>query len=140
MFFTGYSRDADLLLGEQRRRTEQGEDAMVASLRRVEEIGFQTREALEGGDLAGVGSLFHEHWLSKRERSKGISNSAIDRWYDVGMRKGALGGKLTGAGGGGFLLFLAEDPTALRRAMQAEGLPEVRFGFDYDGSSLVVRD
>jgi D-glycero-alpha-D-manno-heptose-7-phosphate kinase len=139
MFFTGSSRTADELLGEQRRRTEQGDEAMIAGLQRVEELGLRIRDALEAGDTAAFGALMHKHWLEKRERSQGMSSTDIDRWYEAGLANGALGGKLTGAGGGGFLLFLAEDPTALRAAMAAEGLAEVRFGFDHDGSTIVVR-
>jgi D-glycero-alpha-D-manno-heptose-7-phosphate kinase len=139
MFFTGSSRTADRLLGDQQRRTDEGDEAMLESMRRVEERGRLTREALEAGDVAGFGALMHEHWLEKRERSQGMSNPDIDRWYEAGMGNGAVGGKLTGAGGGGFLLFLAEDPAALRAAMSAEGLAEVRFGFDHDGSTIVVR-
>ncbi len=139
MFFTGSSRTADELLEDQRRRTEAGDNEMIQGLRRVEEIGLQIEKALVDGDVAQFGSLMHEHWLEKRERSRGMSSGDIDRWYDLGLASGALGGKLTGAGGGGFLLFLAEDPAALRAAMASEGLTEVRFGFDQDGSSIVVR-
>lgn len=139
MFFTGSSRTADQLLDDQRRRTEAGDAGMVEGLRRVEEIGVQIKSALESGELDRFGMLMHEHWTNKRERSAGMSNADIDRWYETGLRNGAVGGKLTGAGGGGFLLFLADDPPALRAAMSAEGLTEVRFGFDHDGSTVVVR-
>ena len=139
MFFTGSSRTADAILDDQRRRTEEGDESMIESMRRVEEIGLRIRDALQAGDTARFGELMHEHWLEKRERSQGMSNPDIDRWYETGIANGAVGGKLTGAGGGGFLVFLAEDPAALRAAMSAEGLAEVRFGFDHDGSSIVVR-
>ena len=139
MFFTGSSRTADELLDDQRRRTEAGEESMLAGLRRVEELGVQISDALVAGDVARFGELMHEHWVEKRERSPGMSNPDIDRWYEAGRASGAVGGKLTGAGGGGFLLFLAEDPAALREAMEAEGLAEVRFGFDHDGATIVVR-
>ena len=82
----------------------------------------------------------HEHWERKRSRTNGISTSAIDRWYQVGRANGALGGKLVGAGGGGFLMFYAEDPACLRKAMEREGLQELRFVFDHDGSTVLVRD
>jgi D-glycero-alpha-D-manno-heptose-7-phosphate kinase len=139
MFFTGSSRTADELLDDQRRRTEAGDESMLEGLRRVEELGLQIRDALVSGDIARFGELMHEHWVEKRERSPGMSNPDIDRWYEAGRANGAVGGKLTGAGGGGFLLFLADDPAALREAMQAEGLAEVRFGFDHDGATIVVR-
>ena len=139
MFFTGSSRTADELLDDQRRRTEAGDEKMLAGLQRVEELGVMIRDALVAGDVAQFGELMHEHWVEKRERSPGMSNPDIDRWYEAGRANGAVGGKLTGAGGGGFLLFLAADPAALRAAMQAEGLSEVRFGFDHDGATIVVR-
>ena len=139
MFFTGSSRTADAILDDQRRRAEEGDESMIESMRRVEEIGLRIRDALQAGDTARFGALMHEHWLEKRERSQGMSNPDIDRWYETGIANGAVGGKLTGAGGGGFLVFVAEDPAALRAAMSAEGLAEVRFGFDHDGSSIVVR-
>jgi D-glycero-alpha-D-manno-heptose-7-phosphate kinase len=140
MFFTGYSRDAGGLLADQRERSESGDEAMLAALDHVKELGLEIRDTLRHGDAAGFGRLMHEHWLRKRERSEGMSNREVDRWYDVAIANGALGGKLVGAGGGGFLLFYAEDQKALRAAMKKEGLPEVRFGFDFDGSTVVARD
>ena len=139
MFFTGSSRTADELLDDQRKRTEAGDESMLAGLRRVEELGVSIRDALVAGEVTRFGELMHEHWVEKRERSPGMSNPDIDRWYEAGRASGAVGGKLTGAGGGGFLLFLADDPAALRAAMDGEGLAEVRFGFDHDGSTIVVR-
>jgi D-glycero-alpha-D-manno-heptose-7-phosphate kinase len=139
MFFTGSSRRADDLLAEQRKRTEAGDGAMLVGLHEVERIAALTHEALQAGDVQRFGELMHEHWLAKRERSQGISSPDIDRWYALGLENGAVGGKLIGAGGGGFLLFLAEDPAALRATMEAEGLTEVRFRFDHDGSTVIVR-
>lgn len=140
MFFTGYSREATALLDDQRSKTEQDDTRMVEALNLIEELGKRIRDALEHGDTAAFASLMHEHWLSKRERSAGMSNDAMNRWYETGMANGALGGKLVGAGGGGFLLFYAEDPKALRAAMEREGLPEVRFSFEFEGSTMLVRD
>ena len=82
----------------------------------------------------------HEHWLHKTKRSTKMSNERINRWYQVGMDSGAVGGKLVGAGGGGFLLFYAADRLALRQAMAREGLTEVRFTFDHDGSVVIARN
>jgi D-glycero-alpha-D-manno-heptose-7-phosphate kinase len=81
----------------------------------------------------------HEHWLRKKERSPGTSNEQINRWYEIGRDGGAIGGKLVGAGGGGFLLFYAEDRQQLRQAMEREGLKEVGFRFDHEGSQVMVR-
>jgi D-glycero-alpha-D-manno-heptose-7-phosphate kinase len=143
LFFTGYSRDADALLEDQRSRSEKGDGTMIENLDSVVRIGHQVKEALEHGDTGLFADLMHEHWETKKQRlssTAGSQQDAISRWYDIGRANGARGGKLVGAGGGGFLLFYAEDPAKLRDAMTAEGLTEVRFYFDHDGSSLVARD
>ena len=80
----------------------------------------------------------HEHWEHKKKRSKGMSNAHIDEWYELGLKHGALGGKLVGAGGGGFLMFYAEDKTPLRQAMRQAGLEEVRFRFDFEGTKVLL--
>ncbi len=82
----------------------------------------------------------NEHWEHKKRRSATMSNSAIDAWYRLGMENGALGGKLVGAGSGGFLLFYAKDTDRLRQAFAEESLTEVRFTFDHDGATVLVRD
>ena len=128
------------MLDDQRTRTERGDDSMLDNLKATEAIGRQIGTALERGDTAEFAALMHEHWLRKRKRSRMISNDAIDRWYELGMEAGALGGKLAGAGAGGFLLFYAPDPKPVRAAMAEAGLTELRFAFDHDGSSLIVRD
>ena len=140
MFFTGYSRNASAVLDDQKVRSEIGDSAMLDNLHYIKQLGQCIKLALEKGDTHRFGELMHEHWLHKRQRSPGTSNEGIDRWYDVGRRNGALGGKLVGAGGGGFLLFYATDSTALRKAMAQEGLREVRFAFDHEGSKLMARE
>ena len=104
----------------------------------MKELGYRSKQALEQGDIYAFGRLMHEHWQNKRKRSSGMSNSKIDEWYNLAMNNGAVGGKLVGAGGGGFLMFLAEDKNRLRAAMQNAGLEEVRFGFDFEGSKVVM--
>jgi D-glycero-alpha-D-manno-heptose-7-phosphate kinase len=139
MFFTGYSRDADEVLVEQKQRSEEGDRSMIDNLHFVKELGFSIKTALEAGDTRAFAEQMHRHWLHKTQRSAKMSNDRINRWYEVGRQNGALGGKLVGAGGGGFLLFYAQDRISLRRAMAKEGLTEVRFTFDHDGSSVVAR-
>ena len=139
LFFTGYSRDADVMLVDQKQRSEGGDRSMIDGLRAIADLGHRVKDILEAGDTRGFAALMHEHWERKRERSTGISSPTIDGWYAAGMANGALGGKLVGAGGGGFLMFYAEKPAELRQAMAAEGLPEVRFQFDFDGSTVVAR-
>jgi len=140
LFFTGYSRRAGEVLSDQHKRSVEGDEAMLARLAETEAIGRRIGAALEAGDTTAYGALMHEHWLAKRERSPHMSNADIDRWYQVGIDNGAVGGKLVGAGAGGFLLFYAKDAGRLREALTAEGLSEVRFFFDHDGSTVMTRD
>ena len=113
---------------------------MLENLHFIKELGLTIRKALEAGDTHTFGRCMHEHWLRKKQRSQGISNDKINDWYDIGHKNGALGGKLIGAGGGGFLMFYAKDRSALRNAMAREGLTEVRFAFDHEGSKVLVHD
>jgi D-glycero-alpha-D-manno-heptose-7-phosphate kinase len=140
MFFTGYSRAADKVLEEQRTKSTAGDAEMIDNLHFVKDLGLRSQAALVQGDVEGFANLMHEHWEHKKKRSASMSNGNIDRWYEVGRANGALGGKLVGAGAGGFLLFYSREPRRLRAAMAAEGLTEVRFTFDSDGSVVVVRD
>lgn len=139
LFFTGYSRAASDILQDQKKRSEADDDLMLDSLRHADHLGRRIKDALEDGRLDTFADLMHEHWEYKRVRSAGMTNERIDHWYDVGRAAGARGGKLVGAGAGGFLLFYTDDPARLRAAMDAEGLPEVRFAFDHDGSSVLLR-
>src|SRR5437660_3556932 len=138
LFFTGYSRSASQILKDQDQRTKADDAAMIDHLHYVKDLGLRSRSALEAGDLARFGRLMHEHWENKRKRSDGITNRQIDTWYDLAIANGALGGKLIGAGGGGFLMFYAEDKTRLRHVMTCQGLREVRFRFDFGGSQVLV--
>ncbi len=137
MFFTGFSRRASSILAEQDQGTKSGESSMIENLNFVKELGFRSKKALEEGNIEGFGELMHEHWCHKKERSGAMSNLEIDRWYEIAMNNGAIGGKLVGAGGGGFLLFLANDKKALRNAMTSEGLEEVRFRLGAEGTKIV---
>jgi D-glycero-alpha-D-manno-heptose-7-phosphate kinase len=140
LFFTGYSRAAGAILSDQHARSERGDEAMLDNLEATKALGRQIRDALEAGHPERFGELMHEHWVRKRGRSEGMSNDKIDDWYRKGLRAGAIGGKLVGAGTGGFLMFYAQDPRAVREAMAAEGLRETRFSFDLDGATVIVRD
>lgn len=140
MFFTGYSRQAQRVLGEQKARSERADPEMIENLHYAKELGLRSKDALEQGDTAAFAALMDEHWHHKRQRSSAMSNPDIDRWYSVGMDNGAMGGKLVGAGAGGFLLFYTKSQDELRRAMAQEGLSEVHFSFDHDGSVVLVRD
>jgi D-glycero-alpha-D-manno-heptose-7-phosphate kinase len=139
LFFTGYSRAAGSILKEQDNRSRQSDREMTDNLHFVKELGYQSQEALEIGDLQRFGELMNVHWEWKKKRAGGMSNGDIDRWYQTAMENGALGGKLIGAGGGGFLMFYAGDKTKLRHAMMKEGLREVRFRFDFEGTKVVIQ-
>jgi D-glycero-alpha-D-manno-heptose-7-phosphate kinase len=138
LFFTGFTRSASEILLDQDRRSRQNERAMIDNLHYVKQIGFETQQAFERGDLRCFADLMRVHWEHKKRRSQGMSNPAIDEYYELGMRSGALGGKLIGAGGGGFLMFYTEHKTRLRRAMCGAGLREVRIRFDFQGTTVVA--
>lgn len=138
LFFTGYSRAAGSILKEQNDKSKENNEEMINNLHFVKELGFKSKKALEDGDLQTFGELMNVHWEHKKKRSGGMSNPKIDEWYEKAMKNGAIGGKLIGAGGGGFLLFYAKDKQALRKAMKEEGLDEVRFKFDFEGTKLIM--
>jgi D-glycero-alpha-D-manno-heptose-7-phosphate kinase len=139
LFFTGYSRSASDILRQQDDLSRKKDKDMVENLHLVKDMGYRSREAIEQGDLRRFAAIMNEHWTWKKKRSGAMSNGEIDGWYDLAMRSGALGGKLIGAGGGGFLLFYAEDKTRLRHAMAATALREVRFRFDFEGTRVLVQ-
>jgi D-glycero-alpha-D-manno-heptose-7-phosphate kinase len=137
LFFTGFSRNAGDILQDQHSRSKADDAEMLANLHYVKELGLRSRQTLEAGDLRCFGQLMHEHWEHKKRRSSGMSNPQIDEWYEVGRRAGAIGGKLVGAGGGGFLLFYTEQQQPVRQAMRRAGLQEVRFRFDFEGTKVL---
>ena len=137
LFFTGYSRSASAILKEQDDKSRQADPAMTENLHFVKELGKQSQKALESGDLPEFARLMDVHWQRKKERSRGMSNQHINEWYDSAMANGALGGKLIGAGGGGFLMFYADDKVKLRHVMREKGLTEVRFRFDFEGTRVL---
>jgi D-glycero-alpha-D-manno-heptose-7-phosphate kinase len=138
LFFTGYSRSAGSILKDQDTRTQESDQEMLNNLHYVKEMGLRSRNALENGKTAEFGEIMHEHWEHKKKRSDGMSNSEIDEWYDIARENGAIGGKLVGAGGGGFLMFYTEDRSKLRKAMAQAGLEEVRFRFDFEGTKILM--
>ena len=140
LFFTGFSRSASGILKDQKVRTQKNDNEMLKNLHYVKELGLRSRDALEAGDCKKFGQIMHEHWEHKKKRSGGMSNPKIDEWYELGMKNGAVGGKLVGAGGGGFLMFYAGDRQKLRLAMARAGLEEVRFRFDFEGTKIVLND
>lgn len=139
LFFTGFSRSASNILADQKSRTRNNDADMLNNLHYVKELGLRSRDALEADDPTLFGELMHEHWEHKKKRSGGMSNPQIDDWYALARQNGAIGGKLVGAGGGGFLMFYTEDRERLKESMAVVGLEEVRFRFDFEGTSVSVR-
>lgn len=137
LFFTGFSRSASEILEDQNTKSRQNNKEMLENLHTVKDMGLRSKDALRAGDLSLFGELMHEHWENKKRRSSGMTNGKINEWYELGVRNGAVGGKLVGAGGGGFLMFLAEDKKRLRHCMAKSGLEEVRFRFDFEGTKVL---
>jgi D-glycero-alpha-D-manno-heptose-7-phosphate kinase len=138
LFFTGYSRSAGAILKDQDDKTKSGDRGMIENLHFIKELGLKSRTALESGDLRAFAELMNVHWERKKARSPNMTRTQIDDWYELARRNGALGGKLIGAGGGGFLLFYSEDKSNLREAMRKAGLSEVRFQFDFEGTKVII--
>jgi D-glycero-alpha-D-manno-heptose-7-phosphate kinase len=138
LFYTGKSRNASQILDRQNKMTEINDGQIVNSLHYTKELGLQSRVLLESGEVEKFGLLMHKHWEHKKLNFPEITNPKINEWYEIGIGNGALGGKLVGAGGGGFLLFYANDKNRLRSAMRKIGLQELRFGFDFDGTKVVL--
>jgi D-glycero-alpha-D-manno-heptose-7-phosphate kinase len=138
LFFTGFNRNAGSILKDQHVRSQARDPDMLSNLDYVKSLGYRSKEALEAGDLPLFGELMHEQWEHKKRRSGAASNPQIDAWYSLAMSNGAIGGKLVGAGGGGFLMFYAADRSRLRNTMAAAGLEEVRFRFDFEGTKVVL--
>jgi D-glycero-alpha-D-manno-heptose-7-phosphate kinase len=134
LFYTGEARDASTVLSDQNDRSKAGDEEMLANLDRTKEMGYRSVELLLGGDLEAYGELMHEHWENKRRRSPGMATEHIDTLYTLARRSGAIGGKLVGAGGGGFLLVYARRPSDTRQAMAAAGAQELVFDFEFGGA------
>ena len=137
LFFTGFSRSASEILKDQHVKSQKNDTDMLNNLHFVKEIGYLSKDALESGNTDKFGELMHQHWEYKKKRSGGMSNQNIDAWYEAALKNGAIGGKVVGAGGGGFLMFMARDAAKLRNAMTKSGLQEVRFKFDFEGTKVI---
>lgn len=139
LFYTGTTRQADDILSHQDKAVREESKDVTGSLHLIKEIGYEIIEALEAGNLDRFGLLMDEHWQAKKKLSSKIADPRIHRLYDLAKENGALGGKITGAGGGGFFVFYTSNRHhQLRRVMAAEGLRELRYRFDMDGSKILV--
>jgi len=136
LFYTGIQRSSSSVLSKQKRAVEKGNG--MEKMDKIKAIGYKIRDALASGDLTRFGELLDEHWKAKRGVIRAMSNDRIDRWYRIAKENGALGLKVVGAGGGGFMMVYCQDGRAkLRSAMDKEGLPEYRFRFEPEGSKII---
>jgi D-glycero-alpha-D-manno-heptose-7-phosphate kinase len=138
LFYTGAARDATAILEKQDGATRSKNKSVVNSLAEIKDIGLEIRDSVVRGNLRRFGEMLDIHWQVKKRLSDGISNSRIDDWYELARRNGAIGGKISGAGGGGFLmLYCEENKSKLRDAMRKAGLRELSFRFEFEGSKIV---
>ncbi len=137
LYFTGFSRSASLILREQDEKSKEEDPEMLKNLDYVKDLGLESKKALETGDLRKYAEIMNDHWEHKKKRSGGMSNPRIDEMYDYAKKNGALGGKMIGAGGGGFLMFYTENRSQLRRAMAKTPMEEVRFRFSREGARII---
>ena len=137
MFFTGYTRNASDILESQNNLSLSSDKTMISNLDSIKEMGLIARNLLIKGDIQQYGLLMHDHWMQKVKRSPNICPDNIMKIYNEALDNGAIGGKLVGAGGGGFLLFVAKDRKQLRAKMQSFGLQELRFNFDHMGVQVI---
>ncbi|TSA26666.1 MAG: galactokinase [Ignavibacteriales bacterium] len=140
MFYTNIERDANVILSEQSEKARVDENSTVNSMHIIKEIGYKVKESLLNGNIDNFGKLLHQHWLEKKKISERMSSSFIDEMYSIGLANGALGGKLMGAGGGGFLLFCvkSDNRKKLRTALENMGLKYMNFKFDFEGTKVIA--
>ncbi len=140
LFYTGIERSASDILSEQDEKSKKDDPNMIENLHKIKEIGLQTRKALERGNVNEFGELLHTHWETKRKRSDRMSDPFIDECYEAARKNGALGGKLIGAGGGGFFMFYCPNSDKLRlsQTMKKMGLRPMKFNFDFEGAKILV--
>ena len=138
MFYTHDMRDATEILKKQDSATRDKDKTVLSSLREIKDIGVEICSVISHGNFRRFGELMDIHWQMKKRLSKGITNPQIDAWYDLAKRNGAIGGKISGAGGGGFLMLYCEEKKAqVREAMRGAGLRELSFRIDFEGSKVV---
>ena len=139
IFYTGFQRKAGDILRNQHNLTKKNNKKVLESLHKIREMGLRIRDCLKTGDITTFGCILNEHWNTKKQLSNNISNEFVDKWYDIGLKNGALGGKLIGAGAGGFLmLYIDKNKEKLRNELRKEGLMELNFRFDFEGTKIIV--
>ncbi|HIK02032.1 TPA: galactokinase [archaeon] len=137
-FFTDFTKASADILGEQLGKGGKLSKEVTENLHKVKDVSYRIKDALEKGDTSEFGKLLSEHWRLKKERSPSSTTPQVDKLYSSALENGAIGGKLVGAGGGGFLMFYAEDAEKLRETMAKAGAREMKFGFDFEGSRVML--
>ena len=137
IYFTGILRNSYDILKTQDKKTKIMDKDMISNLDRVKEMGMNTKHILEKGNLQDYGYLLNDHWNHKKKRSSKMTNKFINRLYDFGLSNGAIGGKLIGAGGGGFLIFFSKNSKQLEQAFKKIKINKVNFKFDFEGVKLL---
>jgi len=138
IFYTGQQRKNNKILNEQDRSTKKNNQEVLNSLHYIKESGYTILEIVQSGNLDDLGLMFRDHWERKKKLSSGVTNDTIDSIYDTALKNGAIGGKISGAGGGGFFTFYCnKNHASLRTAMASKGLKELNYSFDLDGSKII---
>jgi D-glycero-alpha-D-manno-heptose-7-phosphate kinase len=140
VYYTGVERAASSVLKEQATSIVENRDAAVQRMHRIKELGRETKRILLAGELDQYGEMLHEHWMNKRKLAPNMTDSSLDEHYEAARKAGAIGGKIMGAGGGGFFLFYVRAPErrAVHDVLAARGLRPMRFRFDFDGARIVA--
>ena len=137
IFFTGYSRSSYKILNKQNDNTKKLDLKMLENLHMAKSFGYESKKIIEEGNLDDLGKIMHEHWIYKKKRSPNMTNNKIDQYYNFALKNGALGGKLIGAGGGGFLMFYSKDVNYLEKKFKKFNLKKLDFDFNNSGAELV---
>ena len=139
IFYTGQQRKNNKILKEQDDSTKNNKKEVLNSLHYIKDSGYKILDIIQSGNIDKLGLMFKDHWEMKKKLSSGVTNSTIDSIYNTALESGATGGKISGAGGGGFFTFYCnKDHQKLREAMKAEGLKELEYSFDLDGSKIIA--
>ncbi len=139
LFYTGIKRSASEVLGSQNKNASLNQEKVIQGMHQIKKIGLEIKEAFEKEDLETFGKLLDQHWQTKKTLSDKMTQDRIDQWYEVAKKNGALGGKLMGAGGGGFFMFYCNNgKNGFRKRMEQEELKEMRFRLDFEGSKVLV--
>lgn len=139
MFFTGQTRASKKILFNQKHKTEMNNKNMIENLIKVKKMGYEVKNTLEKGDFDNFGEIMNRHWFEKKKRSNEMTNFFIESLYDGALKNGAIGGKLVGAGGGGFLLFYCNNKQKLKNYFKKKNIEEVEFKFEFNGTQLIMK-